>query len=87
MIKAFIAAFPGKCGSCGKRFRKGARVRYEEDVLVTVADCDDVEDEAPTLDDEEAEYNQANYPNLEEIGMKPEGVCRRCYTIHNGECL
>lgn len=23
----------------------------------------------------------------EDIGMKPENVCRRCFLVHNGECF
>jgi hypothetical protein len=24
---------------------------------------------------------------LDELGHKPENVCRRCFMVHNGECL
>jgi hypothetical protein len=69
---SFTARFPGQCGTCGAKFTEGAEVCYINDVLVLVTEHD----------------CEAKPPEeWESFGMKPENVCRRCFTVHVGECL
>ena len=69
---SFTAKYPGSCGSCGAKFPAGVEVCYIDEVLVLV-DEHDCEAKPPH--------------EWESFGMKPENVCARCFTVHNGECL
>lgn len=85
---AFIARYPGECAKCGKRFRKGAFIQYDEkDKVQHVGDCDDATDDAPTGELEEREYDRSEYAHYEEVGRKPAGVCGKCFLVHAGECM
>lgn len=85
---SFTARYPGTCNTCGKRFRKGAFIRYDsQDKIVHAGDCEDEEDRAPTLEAEEQEYDSREFPNPDELGHRPPDVCLRCFTVHKGECL
>jgi len=88
VMAAFTAKYPGTCHTCDKRFRKGAYVRYDSsDKIVHARDCLDEEDEAPTLEQEEHEYDSREFPNPDELGHVPPDRCPRCFLVHAGECL